>query len=106
MNIGHFVDAVGGSTMTRALRGDIRRAHVRARAVLVIAGMTLFTIGFVVTIDSLPRGSALLGSSAGSATTQPSSALLVVGFVASLVGLCLATIAPAVMFVRARKAKI
>ena len=105
MNVRPLADAVGGSRMTGASPGDTTHAHVRARAILVIAGMTLFTIGFVITVNTLPRSSDLLGSSTGSVTTQPSTAVLVVGFVVSLVGLCLATIAPAVMFVRARKTK-
>jgi len=81
------------------------RAHVRARSVLVITGMVLFALGFMVTINTLPKSSGLLGSSEGSVMAQPSSAILVVGFIVSLVGLCMATIAPAVMFMRAKKTK-
>jgi len=67
--------------------------------------MVLFTLGFIVTINTLPTGTDMLGSSAEGATlAHPSSMLLVAGFVASLVGLGLATIAPAVMFMRARRA--
>jgi hypothetical protein len=57
------------------------------------------------TIDSLPSDSEMLGgSSKVSVHAGASSASLVVGFVISLAGLAMATIGPAVMFVRARRA--
>lgn len=68
--------------------------------------MTLFALGFVLTIKTLPTGTEMLGSSTeGSTIASSPSALLVIGFVASLAGLGLATIVPAIMFMRARRAK-
>ena len=79
---------------------------MRARSIFVITGITLFALGFIMTVKALPTGSELLGSSTeGSGSIHSASALLVVGFVASLCGLALATIAPAVLFLLARKAK-
>ena len=96
---------IGGTTITGVSLGDKKRTHVRTRAVFVIAGMSLFTIGFLVTIDTLPRGADLLGSSEGSALARSPSMLLFAGFIVSLAGLALATIAPTIMFVRTRNSK-
>ncbi len=90
--------------MSKSL-GENRPAHVRTRAILVLAGMTLFVLGFLMTIDSLPSGGELLRSSEGSGHSPASSLLLLTGFIISLAGVALATIAPAIMFVRARKTK-
>jgi len=77
---------------------------MRVRSALVIVGMLLFTIGFIFTIRALPTGSEMLGNS-GSSGTNASSVTLILGFVASLLGLGLATIAPAILFMRARRAE-
>ena len=73
---------------------------------LVIGGIALFALGFAVTIDTLPTQAEMLGgASDGHALWKSPPALLVLGFVASLVGVALATIVPAVMFMRARRTK-
>jgi len=70
--------------------------------VLIVIGISLFTIGFALTVSELPSGAEMLGSSAeSSAVSQPVSVTLVVGFVVSLIGVVLATVAPAMMFMRA-----
>jgi hypothetical protein len=99
--------AVGGTTIgKKASPGDSERRHVRTRSILAVGGIALFALGFIVTINTLPKGAEMLGgSSDGPALWDSPPALLVIGFMASLTGLALATIGPAVMFMRARRAK-
>jgi|GEM_PF-1688158 len=75
------------------------------RSLLVVIGMTLFALGFIFTLKALPTGSETLGSSDAASASSSPSWLLIVGFVVSLSGIALATVAPAAMFMRARKSK-
>lgn len=74
---------------------------------MVAVGMTLFAVGFILTISAL-SGMALpgahgasqgLGSSgSGDSQTEP---WMIMGFIISLAGLVLATVGPAVSFIKA-----
>ena len=73
---------------------------------MTIGGIALFVLGFVVTVNTLPTEAEVLGGlSEGPSLWDSPPALLVIGFIASLAGVALATIGPAVMFMRARRAK-
>jgi len=77
-------------------------------AVAVIAGIVLFVAGFAMTLVSLPDGGATGVSdpdasdaySSGSSDSSADGVLLLVGLALSMMGVVLATVIPAAMFIR------
>jgi hypothetical protein len=77
-------------------------------AAAVIIGIALFVAGFAITLVSLPEDDTVsikdgdTGGAYARELSSPSggSALLLLGLIASMVGLVLATVIPAVLFIR------
>ena len=77
-------------------------------AAAVIAGILLFIAGFAMTVASLPDDAAISADGpesadvydGGSADRSDDGALLMVGLLLSMVGVTVATVVPAVVFIR------